>query len=57
LLWNTHLVPTPFFFGLSTKDHTWFLLKLFSSSCMVTTQSGSHSGFSTLKGSIDEIKE
>jgi hypothetical protein len=56
LLQNTHLVPTTFCFGLSTKDHTWFLLKLLSSSCIATTQSESHSASSTLKGSKEETK-
>jgi hypothetical protein len=50
----THLVPTIFCFGLSTKDHTLLHLKLFNSSCIATTQSGSRSASSTLKGSKEE---
>jgi hypothetical protein len=51
------LVPATFYFGLSTKDHTLLLLKLLSSSYMATTQSGSHSASSTLKGSNEETNE
>jgi hypothetical protein len=50
LLWNTHLVPITFYFDLLTKDHTLLRLKLFNSSCIATTQSGSRSASSTLKG-------
>jgi hypothetical protein len=44
-------------FGLSTKDHTSLRLKLFNSFCIATTQSGSRSACSTLKGSKEEINE
>jgi hypothetical protein len=57
LLRNTHFVPTTFFLGRGTKLHTSFLLKLFSSSCMANTQSGSYKASSTLKGSVEEAKE
>jgi hypothetical protein len=51
------LVPTTFSFGLSTKDHTSFRLKLFNSSYIAITQSGSHSASSTLKDSKEETNE
>jgi hypothetical protein len=57
LLQNTHLVPTTFSFGLSTKDHTLLRLRLFNSSCMATTQSGSRNTSSTLKGFKEETNE
>jgi hypothetical protein len=50
-------VSTIFCFGLSIKDHTSLLLKLFNSSCMTTTQSGSRSASSTLKDSKEETNE
>jgi hypothetical protein len=40
-----------------TKDHTSLRLNLFNSSCIPTTQSGSHSASSTLKGSKEETNE
>jgi hypothetical protein len=42
--------------GLSTKVHTWFLSKLFNSSCIAITQSLSSRAFSTFAGSIEETK-
>jgi hypothetical protein len=43
--------------SVSTKDHTLLHLKFFNSSYIATTQSGSRSAFSTLKGSKEETNE
>ena len=52
-----HFVPTTFWLGRRTKCHTLFLVKLLSSSCIATTQSGSLSASSILYGSIEDTKE